>query len=467
MRRPPTITKDGDPEGPALKKSKHRHLSPILFVRLKVPHGKKNRQFKTRTIKALVDSGATESIINKNVTKHLVIVRNKKPKCWTTAAGLVETSTKTKATFSLPELHANREVTKSLHIVDTGLSRYKMIIGRDLITKLGLDVRGSDLSISWDEGAIPWRDMDTTEAADAFLTVDQSPQPFKREVNRMTGILEAKYKKADLKKIASDATHLTNGEQKALYNLLDKYENLFDGTLGTWNGTPYDIKLKKDAEPSHARPFPVPKIHELTMKSELDRLIKLGVLKKVNRSEWGAPTFIIPKKDNTVRFISDFRELNKRIRQQPYPIPKIQDLLIRLEGFKYGTSLDLNMGYYHIELSAKSKELCTIVTQWGKYEYQRLPMGLCNSPDIFQEKMSELLAGLDTVRVYLDDILHVTKGSWEDHLAILEKIFIRLQEAGLKVNAKKSSFGAHDLEYLGYKVTREGIMPIADKVKAI
>ena len=239
-------------------------------MRLKVPCGKKIRQFKTRTIKAHVDSSATKSIINKDVTKHLVIVRNKKPKCWTTAAGLVETSTKTRATFSLPELHANREVTKSLHIVDTGLSRYKMIIGRDLITKLGLDVRGSDLSIGWDEGAIPWQDMDTTEAADAFLMVNQSPQPFKKEVNRITGILEAKYKKANLKykkanlkKIASNATHLTNREQKALYNLLDNYEDLFDNTLGTWNGTPYDIKLKKDAEPSHAGPFPVPKIHKL------------------------------------------------------------------------------------------------------------------------------------------------------------------------------------------------------------
>ena len=82
----------------------------------------------------------------------------------------------------------------------------------------------------------------------------------------------------------------------------------------------------------------------------------------------------------------------------PYPIPKIKDLLLRLvEGFTYGTSLDLNMGYYHIELSPRSKEMCTITTQWGKYEYQRLPMGLCNSPDIFQEKMSELLEGLDSV----------------------------------------------------------------------
>ena len=93
-------------------------------------------------------------------------------------------------------------------------------------------------------------------------------------------------------------------------------------------------------------------------------------MNKINRSQWGAPTFLISKKDSTVRVNSDFRELNKRILRQPYLIPKIQDLLLRLEGFRYGTTLDLNMGYYHLELSAKSKELFTIVTQWGNYEYQ-------------------------------------------------------------------------------------------------
>ena len=125
------------------------------------------------------------------------------------------------------------------------------------------------------------------------------------------------------------------------------------------------------------------------------------------------------------------------------------------------------MGYYHIELSAKSKELCTIVTQWGKYEYQRLPMGLCNSPDIFQENMYELFIGLDTVRVYIDDLLHVTKGYWAEHLTVLEDMFTRLQEAGLKVNASESCFDAHKFDYLGYNVTCDGVMPIPKKVKAI
>ena len=126
---------------------------------------------------------------------------------------------------------------------------------------------------------------------------------------------------------------------------------MFDGNLVTWHGKPYDIKLKPDAEPYNGKHFPIPRIHELTFKQELDRLEALRVIKKVNRSQWGAPTFLITKKDSTVRFISDFRELKKRILCQLYPIPKIQDLLLRLEGLRYGTTLDLNMGYYHIELS--------------------------------------------------------------------------------------------------------------------
>ena len=133
----------------------------------------------------------------------------------------------------------------------------------------------------------------------------------------------------------------------------------------------------------------------------------------------------------------------------------------------FATSLDLNMGYYHILLSQDSSKLCTFVTPWGKYEYLRLPMGLCNSPDIFQEKMSELMQGLELVKVYIDDLLTISKGTFEDHLDKLEQVFHRLSTAGLKINAKKSFFAKPELEYLGYWITWEGIQPIPKKVDAI
>ena len=81
--------------------------------------------------------------------------------------------------------------------------------------------------------------------------------------------------------------------------------------------------------------------------------------------------------------------------------------------------------------------------------------------------MYELFIGIDTVRVYIDDIFHVTKGSWTEHITVLEEMFTRLQKAGLKVNAIKSCFGAHKFDYLGYHVTRDGVMPIPKKVEEI
>jgi hypothetical protein len=81
--------------------------------------------------------------------------------------------------------------------------------------------------------------------------------------------------------------------------------------------------------------------------------------------------------------------------------------------------------------------------------------------------MTELLAGLDSVRVYLDGLLHVSKGSWEAHLTTLKELINHIQAAGLKVNAKKSFFGMAELEYLGYNISRTGIVPIPKKVQGI
>ena len=94
-------------------------------------------------------------------------------------------------------------------------------------------------------------------------------------------------------------------------------------------------------------------------------------------------------------------------------------------------------------------------------------MGLNNSPDVFQEKMSDLMKGLDFVRTCLDHLLVITKSSSNDHLEKLDTMLSRLKSAGLKVNAKKSFFAQSELEFLGYWITHKGVQPMPDKVKAI
>ena len=156
-------------------------------------------------------------------------------------------------------------------------------------------------------------------------------------------------------------------------------------------------------------------------------LCELGVLKWQPESEWASPSFIVPKQNQTLRFVSDFREVNKRIVRNPFPIPTISTVLQELEGFTYATALDLHMGYYTIRLDPDSSKICTIIFLWGKYSYLRLPMGITCSPDIFQAKMSELMVALEFIQAYIDNLLCITKDSLDDHLSKLRQVVIRLR----------------------------------------
>ena len=208
------------------------------------------------------------------------------------------------------------------------------------------------------------------------------------ELARTKRILDAHYEAADFEAILSSCQNLNAQQKQELKGLLEEFKELFDGTLGSWKDQQINIETKEGAKPYHAKAFPIPKSREETFKKEIARLCQLGVLRKVNHSEWAAPAFIIPKKDGSVRFISDFRELNLRIKRKPYPIPKISDLMLKLEGFQYGTSLDLNMGYYHIELNPASRKLCTIVLPWGSMNIKDFPWA-CVIVQIFSKRRWE------------------------------------------------------------------------------
>ena len=150
-------------------------------------------------------------------------------------------------------------------------------------------------------------------------------------------------------------------------------------------------------------------------------------------------------------------------------MPKIQDMLQKLEQFSYATALDLSMGYYHIPLDKQSQKLCTTILPWGKYSYAKLPMGLSCSPDIFQSIMNELLGDLPYVLVYIDDILILNNKTEtaDDHIAKIEHVLRRLEKAGFVVNLRKSFFMQQELDYLGYLLTPNGIRPQPKKVEAI
>ena len=460
--------------------AKARYKATENPARKNIEHSTGRRTSNT-VIRILLDSGSDGDLLfhEKGTEKRFPYLTRQVPKSWHTSNGSFLTKGRSEVNLKFFEYSNSKEYIVTPDIVEYDKKKmtkpaFDLILGCQTMKELGivLDFRTKEITI--DHIILPMREINslTPSNLDKAWAVNNSmahePQSTQEATQRVVKILDANYKKADLQSIVStNCTHLSLQDQNSLLELLTEFEELFDGTLGDWNTEPVSFELKEGAKPYHGKAYPVPKSRKETTIKELNRLCDLGVLEFQPESEWASPSFITAKQDGTVRFLTDFREVNKRLVRKPFPLPKISTVLQELEGFTYATTLDLNMGYYTIRLDPDSSKICTLIFPWGKYSYLRLPMGIAGSPDIFQAKMSALMVALEFVRAYLDDLLCITKANLEDHLDKLKMVLTRLREAGLRINARKSSFCTFETEYLGYTLTRTGIKPQQKKVQAI
>ena len=139
---------------------------------------------------------------------------------------------------------------------------------------------------------------------------------------------------------------------------------------------------------------------------------------------------------------------------------------MRVGDAKVFSNIDLLNAYLQLPLDDESKQYTTINTCEGLYQYNFLPFGYCSSPGIFQSFISQVLADRDNIIVYQDDILIMTETT-EQHNLILDKVLNALMKAGVKINAKKTSFLADSINYLGHVFDQLGVRPIPHKVRAI
>ena len=231
--------------------------------------------------------------------------------------------------------------------------------------------------------------------------------------------------------------------------MLNKHTILFDGMLKVYPHQLIHLDTIPNATPRHLRAYLVAHAHLDVVKSESSRLCDIGVLERCGASQWASPTFIIPKKDGSVQWVSDFRELNKIIQRHIYPLPRIQDILKRRPRYSFFSKLDVSMQYFTFELYPESQKLCVISTPFGLYKYKRLPMGIKQSSDIAQEVMENLFRDLDEVEIYIDDI-GCFSSTFETHIITLNKILTRLEQNGFTVNPAKCKWAVKETDWLGY-----------------
>jgi transposase InsO family protein len=207
------------------------------------------------------------------------------------------------------------------------------------------------------------------------------------------------------------------------------------------------------------------------MRQEIEKAVKefkdAGIIRH-STSPFNSPTIMVPKKDGGFRLVVDFRNVNKEVVTDPHPLPRIQQILEEIGGSQYFTALDLLHGFYNLKIRPEDRRKTAFSTPSGHYEFIRLPMGLKNSPSIFQRLMNVVLSGClgKYAFIYIDDIIVFSKNA-ESHLHHVDEVLQRLEKAGLRIKFSKSQVFKTEIEYLGFLVAAEGIKVNPRKVMAI
>jgi len=199
-------------------------------------------------------------------------------------------------------------------------------------------------------------------------------------------------------------------------------------------------------------------IHVKAVREEVDKLKEAEAIKEVYYPEWLANTVVINKKNGKWRVCVDFTDLNKACPKDPFPVPKINQLVDATFGHPKMSFLHAFQRYHQIALAPKDQEKTSFITPTGNFYYKVMPFGLKNAGSTYQRIVTKMFKKqLDrNVEAYIDDMVAKSKAV-ENHITDLAKTFESLRKHRLKLNASKCAFGISSGKFLGYLVTHRGI----------
>lgn len=269
--------------------------------------------------------------------------------------------------------------------------------------------------------------------------------------------------------VERSSKHLNLEQIEILASLLIKYQNVFSETsddIGRTNLVTHRINTG-NAIPIRQRPRRMPIGKRDIEKKEVQRMLESGIIEPSN-SPWASNIVLVKKKDGKTRFCVDYRMLNDVTAKDAYPLPRVDDCLDSLAGSKWFGSMDLNSGFWQINMSTEDKEKTAFLTSLGLYQFTVMPFGLVNSPSTFERLMENVLRGLQwkELLLYMDDIISIAN-TFEDGVERLERIFQRLEDANLKLKPSKCIFFQKQVRFLGHIVSEEGISTEPEKISAV
>jgi hypothetical protein len=271
----------------------------------------------------------------------------------------------------------------------------------------------------------------------------------------------------DLKKQVNHG--IPRDKREKVFKILEENLECFAANateVGRCNISEHNIETG-DSPPIHQAPYASAWKARTVVNGQVKILDDAGLI-EISDSAWSAPVVLIRKKDGTWRFCVDYRKLNAVTIRDVYPLPRIADVLSRLEGAQYFSILDLQAGYHQIPVRKEDRHKTAFITADGLFQFKVLPFGLSNGPSSFQRSMDIILAGLrwTACLVYLDDVI-VYASTIDLHVERLRLVLECLGKAGLKLKVSKCRFAESSLKVLGHVVDADGIRPDPEKLAAV
>jgi hypothetical protein len=257
--------------------------------------------------------------------------------------------------------------------------------------------------------------------------------------------------------------------------LCEEFPDLWKPELGCLKDVEIEVQFKPNANPVFKKARPVPLALQEDLDQAYDEGIAKGVWKPTPFCEYGTPVVPIRKTalpgqtKPKLRVCGDYSvTINPQLEDHRQPIPLPEDLMRKLGGGYGFTKIDLADAYNQIKLAPESQRRLALNTHRGVLLQMRLPFGIKSAPGYFQDIMTQLTADLPGVAVYLDDIL-ISGTDAENHLRNLRQLLQRLSDRGLRCKLEKCQFAQPSVEYLGHKLSRNGIAKGSkiDAVKAM
>lgn len=237
-----------------------------------------------------------------------------------------------------------------------------------------------------------------------------------------------------------------------------------------FNIAPVKINYDKSRPPCRNIFSNIPQAIKPLVEKRLKELIAADIIEPVCEGmdvSFCSSMLAIPKGKHDIRLVIDLRGPNQYIQRTPFAMPTLESIMAELHGAKWFSTIDLANAFFHIELDKESRHLTNFYTEFGLFRCVRLPFGLCNAPDIFQEVLQRvILGGCLGVKNYLDDVL-VFGPTKEVHDARLEEVLSRLQQHNVKLNDSKCVFSSQAVKFVGFALSHKGWSVTDEKMSAI